>query len=161
MGLFNLLFRNITDSNDVSSRYPEDLKAWCQNRDKYSDTWQKYAKYREKINHYYSNFINNGLQQIDLVKLENYCNKFLELVPDLIKSLKEEKSITHDTNMIINEQSYYSFVYKKLVLAYQKQGDYQKALDLCNRVISLGITDDGTKMGFIGRAERLSKKLNT
>lgn len=163
MGLFNLLFGSSVDINNTNNKhfgYPKDLKSWCENRNKYSNTWQKYAEYREKINHYYSNFINNELNQSDLTKLENYCNKYLELIPDIIKSLKEEKSITNDTNVIINDQSYYSFVYKKLVLAYEKQGNYQKAIDICQKSIDLGIIDDGTKGGFIGRAEKLSKKLN-
>ena len=61
--------------------------------------------------------------------------------------------------MIINEQSYYSFVYKKLALAYEKQGNYQKAIDICQKSISNGVTDDGTKSGFSGRIEKLQNKL--
>lgn len=165
MSLFSFLFKSSKDENVCTDKnseyygYPNDLKAWCENQNKYSNTWKKYANYREKINNYYSNFINNGLSQTDLAKLEDYCNKYLGLLPDIIKSLKEEKSITNDKNMIINEQSYYSFVYKKLALAYEKQGDYQKAMDICQKSISSGITNDGTKSGFSGRIEKLQKKL--
>ena len=165
MGLFSFLFKSLKDENICTDKnseyygYPNDLKAWCENQDKYSNTWKKYAKYREKINNYYSNFINNGFKSSDLTELENYCDKYLDLIPDIIKSLQEEKKINNDKNMIINEQSYYSFVYKKLALAYEKQGNYQKAIDICQKSISNGVTDDGTKSGFSGRIEKLQNKL--
>lgn len=149
-----------TDKNSPYYNYPNDLKAWCENRDKYAITWQNFAKYKENINHYYSDFINNGLKQKDLQQLENYCNKYLELVPDLIKSLKEEKQINKDDKMIINANQYYEFVYKKLALAYEKQGDYQKAIEICQKSIDSGFVNDGTKSGFNGRIEKLKKKLN-
>ena len=164
MGLFSFLFKKTADDDTSKNKqykeYPDDLKAWSENRDKYADIWKKYNEYHEKIDNYYSNFINNGLNQSDLTELENYGNKYLEIIPSIVQSLKSEKEINKDTNMNINEQIYYSYVYKKLALAYEKQGNYQKAIDVCRTSINKGIVDDGTKNGFPGRMEKLKKKLD-
>ena len=57
MGLFSFLFKKTADDDTSKNKqykeYPDDLKAWSENRDKYADIWKKYNEYHEKIDNYY------------------------------------------------------------------------------------------------------------
>jgi len=48
---------------------------------------------------------------------------------------------------------------QRLAIIYEKNGQYQEAIDLCNLGIRLGLKED-TKGGYQGRIEKLKKKLN-
>lgn len=48
--------------------------------------------------------------------------------------------------------------YKRLSMIYEKQGNYEKAFEICIEAIKNGIEYDGTKSGFKGRAARMIKK---
>lgn len=49
--------------------------------------------------------------------------------------------------------------FKRLAIIYEKQGDYEKAIDVCEMAMDRGL-DDGTKGGFEGRKQRLQNKMN-
>lgn len=46
----------------------------------------------------------------------------------------------------------------RLAIIYEKNGEYEKAIETCNTALKLGVEDD-TKSGFLGRIERLKKKI--
>jgi tetratricopeptide (TPR) repeat protein len=48
--------------------------------------------------------------------------------------------------------------FKRLEIIHQKQANYQKALNVCDKALELGL-DDGTKTGFEGRKERIKNKM--
>ena len=48
--------------------------------------------------------------------------------------------------------------FKRLAIIYQKQGNHEAALDICDQALEIGTTD-GTKGGFEGRKDRLRKKM--
>lgn len=47
--------------------------------------------------------------------------------------------------------------FERLAIIYEKQGDYQSAIQLCQKAIVLGL-HDSTKGGFLARKARLEKK---
>ena len=47
----------------------------------------------------------------------------------------------------------------QLAIIYEKNGEFQKAIDICNFALKLELRD-GTKGGFQGRKAKLEKKLN-
>lgn len=49
--------------------------------------------------------------------------------------------------------------FKRLAIIYQKQGNHEAALDICDQALEIGTTD-GTKGGFEGRKDRLRKKMS-
>lgn len=49
--------------------------------------------------------------------------------------------------------------FKRLAIIYEQRGEYQQAIEVCERAIDLGLSD-GTKGGFEGRLERIMKKLD-
>lgn len=46
----------------------------------------------------------------------------------------------------------------RLAIIYEKNGEYEKAIETCNSALKLGLEDD-TKSGFSGRIKRLKKKI--
>ncbi|EMA53765.1 tetratricopeptide repeat protein [Halococcus thailandensis] len=48
--------------------------------------------------------------------------------------------------------------FKRLAIIYQKQGNHEAALDICDQALEIGTTD-GTKGGFEGRKDRLRMKM--
>ena len=49
--------------------------------------------------------------------------------------------------------------FQKLAIIYEKAGNYPAAIAICEKAISLGFDNDGTKGGMTARVERLKKKL--
>lgn len=49
--------------------------------------------------------------------------------------------------------------YRRLAMIYEKRKDYQQAINVCREALANGITKDGSKGGFVGRAARMAKKL--
>lgn len=48
---------------------------------------------------------------------------------------------------------YYTF--KRLAIIYEKRKEYDKAIDICNKAIAMGFTNDGTEGGMRARKEKL------
>ncbi len=119
---------------------------------------------------------NNRDDAIDLCI--KYCKKDIEIFPKFEKAickefirdlrklqssypegskefLRYEQSIKDAPNRKHGMPSF-----KRLAIIYEKQGKFQKAIDISKEAIKLGISDD-TKSGFEGRIERLAKKRDT
>lgn len=120
MGFLSNLFnqnKNIcTDKSSSYYNYSNDLKEYCECRDKYQHIWNLAGEYTEKINKYYSNFINTNNKE-DFYKLFEYCNKYIELLPKLEEANKEDSRIN---NYEYNEHPY-CVAYHKLIMAYEKK----------------------------------------
>ena len=56
-----------------------------------------------------------------------------------------------------NIPRYSSFL--TLAVYYEKHGEYQAAIDICEQALALGLTIEHTKSGTAGRIARLRKKL--
>ena len=157
MGIFSKLFNkddeNICkDKNSPYYNYPNDLKAFCEYRDKYQNTWNLYGNYKEQINHYYYNYINSNNHN-DFNKLLVYCQKYTELLPKIEEAKREDAKI----NGTVYKEDNYSIVHHRLSMAYEKAKCYNSAINICEEAISQGYTD-GTKGGFEARLNRLKKK---
>lgn len=139
---------------DLYQNYSKDLKEWCENRDNYLSYWNKSGEYIEKINEYYSLFINNNFDEKYFKLLQEYCYKYIELQPILNKAILEENRINKTNNPVPKQ----CIGYKKLIQAYEKLKDYTNAIKLCEEALSKGYTDDNTKGGYAKRLENLKIK---
>ena len=83
------------------------------------------------------------------------CIEDLKIAPFFIEWYKKECEIINKKNSSINYGTN-----KYLIKILEKQERYEEAINYCNKYISLGLTDDGTKGGIIARKEKLKKKLN-
>ena len=143
-----------TDRNSQYYGYPNDLKEYCEYQDKYGPLWNLFGEYKEKINHYYYNYINSKNHN-DFNNLLLYCQKYNELLPKIEEAKKNDTKI----NGTVYKEDTYSLVHHRLATAYEKAECYNSAINICNEAISRGYTD-GTKGGFEARLERLKKKLH-
>ena len=143
-----------TNKNSQYYGYPNDLKEYCEYQDKYGPLWNIYGEYKEKINYYYYNYINNKNHN-DFNNLLIYCQKYNDILPQIEKAKEEDTKI----NGTIYKKDTYSIVHHRLAMAYEKAECYNSAINICNEAIAQGYTD-GTKGGFESRLERLKKKQN-
>ena len=155
MGFLSNLFKkkdNIcTDKNSKYYAYPNNLKEYCEYQDIYLKVWNLAGEYTEKINYYYSNYINTTKQD-DFNNLFLYCQKYIELLPQLEEAKKEDSRIN---NTVYTNN--YCVAYHKLAMAYERCGCYNSAINVCNDAIAQGYSD-GTKGGFEARLSRIMKK---
>jgi len=82
-----------------------------------------------------------------LEKCIKYCKEDIERLPEFLKAYKMEYGDVPQCPSTI-----------QLTIIYEKSGEFQKAIDLCNFALNLGLKD-GTKQGFQGRKAKLGKKL--
>lgn len=143
---------NKKKENDPYYNYPDDLRAFCEYRDKYGPIWNLEGEYKEQINNYYSKYINTKETKY-FIELYSYCMKYIELLPKYEEAKKEDTRI----NGITYKPSSYCIAYHKLAMAYEKAGHYDSAINVCKEAISKGYTD-GTKGGFEARIDRIKKK---
>lgn len=155
MGFFSNLFRNnkkfCTDKNCQYYGYSNELKEFCEYQDKYLTVWNLAGEYTEKINYHYSNYINSNKKE-DFNSLFLYCQKYIELLPQLEAAKKEDSRV--NTTVYTNN---YCVAYHKLAMAYEKGGCYNSAINVCNEALARGYSD-GTKGGFEARLARIIKK---
>ena len=141
-----------TNKNSQYYGYPNDLKEYCEYQDKYGHLWNLLGEYEEKINYYYSNYINTNKHKY-FNNLLSYCQKYIELLPQVEEAKKEDSRI----NGTVYKNPYYCIAFHKLAMVYEKAECYNSAINICNEAITRGYTD-GTKGGFEARLERLKKK---
>ena len=80
-------------------------------------------------------------------RCKEYCRKDIALFPsysgDLLKEFDKLPQCP---------------AFQQLSIIYDKEGNYQAAINVCKLALSYGL-DDGTKGGFEGRLQKLEKKL--
>lgn len=112
----------------------------------------------EKINMLYT--VANNLSLPDSPQMQqviDLCLKDIELAPQILNYCKEIAN-NYDEDLEKHLINYVSF--QRLAIIYEKQKEYQKAIDVCKKAIELGFYKDGTSGQMPGRLARLIKKLN-
>lgn len=153
MGLLSNLLKINENNTNQYENYPNDLKEYCEYRDKYQTLYNTIGSYTEKINFLYSDFINTKNQK-SFNELLIYCQKYIELLPQLEEAHKEDTRINGN-----KYTSKYCLPFHKLAMAYEKAECYNSAINVCQDAINLGY-EDGTKGGFSARLKRLKEKQN-
>ena len=109
-----------------------------------------------------------------LLSYLNACEQEIQIIPQLLSFFKEYNRITSKSSACrtrsqsittIEEEYQYKLanceVFKKLSMFYEKTAKYDDAIRVCDAAISCGYLNDGTKMGMIGRKNRIIKKKET
>lgn len=143
--------------------YQRDIKL-KELKNKYEQYTDKKFKIHEEL--MYSNLYSKAINQKNIFnkysdKYINLCNQLLQILPETLKYDKEEAKISKlerafdycDRNII------------NMIRILEKQEKYNEVINVCNYLLSLGITEDGTKKGIKGRIEKainnFNKKNNT
>jgi len=82
---------------------------------------------------------------------ERACREQIELLPSYAKKLSTALGIRDGELPQIP-------AFQRLAIILEKRGDIPEAIAVCQQALLLGL-DDGTKAGFAGRMEKLSRKL--
>lgn len=150
-------FDNNLFSNDTYFYSPEELKQ-KELDEKYSNILQKHLEYTEKIGMLYT--VANNLTLPDspqMQKVIDLCIKDISLAPQLSEFYMEIAKI-YNQPLETALPVYPSF--KRLSIIYEKQKEYEKAIEVCNQAIKLGFYKDDTTGQMPGRLARLIKKAN-
>ena len=144
---------------NYSSKYIEEHprsqyeQQWA-NDAKYSSIIRAHFNYIEKINMLYSVISNlESCFSPKMQKVIDLCIEDIKLAPLYKEYWLENAKICNFSETL---PSYPSF--QRLAIIYEKQKEYQKAIDVCNYAIQLGFYRDGTLGQMPGRLARLIKK---
>ena len=147
------------EDNEKLEEIEKDRILWEQNNKKYKKYINESLKISEEIweNKLYSRAINQAnINNKYADKYIELCNKLLKLLPYEIEYDKEDAKIRHQEycvrgvgNNLVN-----------FIRLLEKQEKYNEIINVCNYLLSLGITEDGTKKGIRGRIEKAVNKFN-
>lgn len=118
----------------------------------YNNLIDVYYKFRDESN-YLQNCIDTCIKDIQITdKFLNELRKNdLELRDELYLDNPNLKNLEKDFKLPRIPS------FQRLAIIYENQGEYDKAIDICEKAIMFNL-EDGTKMGFKGRIEKLTKK---
>lgn len=137
--------------NLVKSHQPLDKHHWL----KSLTIW--YFVHRENSG-YVEKCLEFGLKDLELYKdcVNQYNTKdFISLTSELGQWLRDPKMIYTKENLMDS----FAEIVKKLSIVYEKLRQYDSAVEICERAMSLGISDGITKGGFERRIAILKKKI--
>lgn len=125
--------------------------------------YKKYIDKQFKIQEelMYSNLYSKAINQKNIFnkysdKYIELCNQLLQLLPKTLEYDKKEAQISK----FEREFNYCDKNITNMIRLLEKQEKYSEIIDVCNYLLSLGITDDGTKKGIKGRLEKAQNKLD-
>lgn len=147
------------EDNEKLEEIEKDRILWEQNNKKYKKYINESLKISEEIweSKLYSRAINQAnINNKYADKYIELCNKLLKLLPYEIEYDKADAKIRHQEycvrgvgNNLVN-----------FIRLLEKQEKYNEIINVCNYLLSLGITEDGTKKGIRGRIEKAVNKFN-
>lgn len=125
-----------------------------------------------KLQDFYYKYRN--LDKLYLEKCIKYCLEDIESLKELNNSYIEENIKRLDYLKKINPNEYKKEVskikskkfegnipaFKRLSIIYEKEKNYEKAINICQQAIAYGQINNGTSSGFPGRIEKLKSKLD-
>nr|DAZ26681.1 MAG TPA: hypothetical protein [Caudoviricetes sp.] len=162
-GTFSIKIDSSTKLTEEDNKKLEEIEKnrilWEQNNKKYKKYINESLKISEEIwkNKLYSRAINQANINNEYAdKYIELCNKLLKLLPYEIEHDKEDAKIRHQEycvrgvgNNLVN-----------FIRLLEKQEKYNEIINVCNYLLSLEITEDGTKKGIKGRIEKAVNKFN-
>lgn len=139
-------------------RYYRDVK-FKELKNKYKDYTDKQFRIHEEL--MYSNLYSKAINQKNIFnkysdKYIDLCNQLLQILPETLEYDKKEAQI----HKFEREFNYCDKSITNMIRLLEKQKKYNEIINICNYLLSLGITEDGTKKGIRGRIEKAVNKFN-
>lgn len=147
------------EENNRLNKIQNETTLFKENNDKYKKYTFESLKISEEIwnKKLYSKAINQS--NINNKYADEYiglCDRLLKLLPYNIEHDKEDAKIRNQEYNIGNIGN--NLV--NLIRLLEKQAKYDKIINVCDYLLSLGYTEDGTKIGLKGRIEKAVNNLN-
>lgn len=163
----NLYKEKFFNENDVFEYNQKCYEEQERLQNKYSDIINKHYDYTEKIGMIYT--VANNLyspKSPEMDKCIELCLEDIKLAPvfrkynlELAKIINKRRSyVTGEFDNNYNPMVEHYPAFSRLAIIYEKQKEYQKAINICKQAIELGFYKDGTTGQLPGRIARLIKK---
>ena len=139
-------------------RYYRDVKL-KELKNKYKDYTDKQFRIHEEL--MYSNLYSKAMNQKNI--FNNYSDKYIDLCNQLLQILPETLEYDKKEAQIYKFEREFNYCDKNItnmIRLLEKQEKYNEIINVCNYLLSLGITEDGTKKGIKGRIEKAVNKFN-
>ena len=139
-------------------RYYRDVKL-KELKNKYKDYTDKQFRIHEEL--MYSNLYSKAMNQKNI--FNNYSDKYIDLCNQLLQILPETLEYDKKEAQIYKFEREFNYCDKNItnmIRLLEKQEKYNEIINVCNYLLSLGITEDGTKKGIRGRIEKAVNKFN-
>ena len=139
-------------------RYYRDVKL-KELKNKYKDYTDKQFRIHEEL--MYSNLYSKAMNQKNI--FNNYSDKYIDLCNQLLQILPETLEYDKKEAQICKFEREFNYCDKNItnmIRLLEKQEKYNEIINVCNYLLSLGITEDGTKKGIRGRIEKAVNKFN-
>lgn len=153
----NQLIKKEQEEFDKKMRQTE---LWEKNNEKYFKYTKESLEITEEIwnNNLYSQAINqDNVFNEYASKYINLCNRLLQLLPYNIEHDKNDAKIRNEEYRIRSSGQHITNMIRLL----EKQEKYNEIINVCRYLLSLGITEDGTKKGVKGRIEKAVSNFNS
>lgn len=128
-------------------------------KNKYKDYTDKQFRIHEEL--MYSNLYSKAINQKNI--FNKYSNKYIDLCNQLLQILPETLEYDKKEVQICKFEREFNYCDKNItnmIRLLEKQEKYNEIINVCNYLLSLGITEDGTKKGIRGRIEKAVNKFN-
>lgn len=139
-------------------RYYRDVKL-KELKNKYKDYTDKQFRIHEEL--MYSNLYSKAMNQKNI--FNNYSDKYIDLCNQLLQILPETLEYDKKEAQIYKFEREFNYCDKNItnmIRLLEKQEKYNEIINVCNYLLSLGITEDETKKGIRGRIEKTVNKFN-
>lgn len=139
-------------------RYYRDVKL-KELKNKYKDYTDKQFRIHEEL--MYSNLYSKAMNQKNI--FNNYSDKYIDLCNQLLQILPETLEYDKKEAQIYKFEREFNYCDKNItnmIRLLEKQEKYNEIINVCNYLLFLGITEDGTKKGIRGRIEKAVNKFN-
>ncbi|MFC4540823.1 tetratricopeptide repeat protein [Halosolutus amylolyticus] len=155
-GEVNLLEQSVSDTSQTAQEYLKGVGSTAASENDYEfaeqvlQTALKFEDGSATSTHFtYTELIDVYYKQRDewddaIEKCIKYCKKDIEIADEFVAEFGDVPRIPS---------------FKRLAIIYEKQDQYEEALNVCDQALEIGTTD-GTKGGFEGRKERIRKKMD-
>lgn len=116
--------------------------------------------YLQLINHTYSHRKEPEMRALFMKLATEHVEQFSSIRKELMKNfgLIQDKEGHYLDRSGLSQRFPHVPTFEHLATVYTEDGEYRKAIDVCEKAIAFGL-NDWTKSGYQGRIERINKKM--
>ena len=143
-------------------RYCPELEVKIKNlREKYKSTFEYHREFLEEVDYYEARLKENPDNNDYKEKYNTYCLSDINLFPKIMDYYKEFNTLGFDVKYEYADNKNNDYpIFRKLIVFYEKQGNIEDAIKLCDIAINYGVIKYLGKMSMQDKKIKLTKIIN-